>query len=258
MEVGDWLQNNMSILLSTPATWLGLIIGAILIPSSRVRRTVYTTIAVTMIVQSGLIVWLARRQIARAEGPKPAPTSSPQAKPRPSPSVPNQASTPQPSPLIEQGEIEASEAVQFSVSSRNDPLIRMDYCLDGEFEGETSTNSNSINVTIGRANFDLCRYSVANTREVQFQVGVGKNSDIKNIKNKASKNAIAWSKPVVVGEIAAGEFLNVAPQQLSFKKSQLVKKKGRVNLSEYGLVFRVYNPDRHGEYFLSRENAFTP
>jgi hypothetical protein len=56
----------------------------------------------------------------------------------------------------------------------------------------------------------------------------------------------------VTGEVTAKLPVGFAPQQFSFKRTQLGKKS---KLSGYGLIIRVYNPERRGEYFLYRENV---
>jgi hypothetical protein len=76
MEVGDWLQKNMQTLISTPIAWLGLVIGALLLPPSRTRRTINTTITITIILELSFIAWVAYRQTEVA-GPTPLPRPTP-------------------------------------------------------------------------------------------------------------------------------------------------------------------------------------
>ena len=242
----------MQTLLSTPVAWLGLVIGALMLPATKARRTVNMLIVLTILLEIGFIGWVAYRQTTAAaapsRSPRPVPTTQPIPRPSPSPSA--KAPTPQPSPEAP-AEAEAPVAMQFSVSSKNDPSIRKDYCLDGKFEGEVRAGSDSINIDIHRANFDLCTDSKVGRREAQFQVGIGKLQDITSRNTKA----IIWGKPVA-GTITAGQSLDFAPRQVAFKKTQLGKKSGQVGLSGYGIIFRVYNKERRGEYFLSCENIF--
>src|SRR3712207_645323 len=100
MEMGEWLQSNMQTLLSTPVAWLGLIIGALMLPASKKRRAVNLLIALTILAEIGFIGWVAYRQTAKAAMPKKQPRAAPttQASPRPSPSPVEKAPTPQPSP----------------------------------------------------------------------------------------------------------------------------------------------------------------
>jgi hypothetical protein len=191
MEVADWLQTNMQTVLGTPVAWLGLIIGALMLPASKTRRGVGATIVLIIVVQLVFICWVAYRQTAIAKGskkpPRPAPTATtnsgtPAASPRP-------MATPQSFPTPDPGETDSSNAVQFSVSSKDDPSIRHAFCLDGDFEGEVNAGANSVDVTIGKAVFDLCTGSQVGKRRAQFQVGVGKNEDVRN----NNKRAILWS-----------------------------------------------------------------
>lgn len=252
MEIGEWLQSNMQTLLSTPVAWLGLVIGALMLPATKARRTVSALIVFTILLEIGFIGWVVYRQTTAAAAPRrpPRPTPTTQPSPRPSPSPPAKAPTPQTSPEAP-AEAEDSGEVQFSVSSKSEPSIRKDYCLEGEFEGEVGAGSDSINIDIHKANFDLCTDSKVGRREAQFQVGVGKIQDIRSRNTKA----IIWGKPVT-GTITAGQPLNFAPRQVAFKKTLLGKKIGRASLSGYGIIFRVYNKERRGEYFLSCENVF--
>lgn len=249
MEVADWLQTNMQTVLGTPVAWLGLIIGALMLPASKTRRGVGAMIVLIIVVQLVFICWVAYRQTDMAKGAKKPPRRAPTAtaKSGTPAATPRLAATPQSSPTQDLGETDNSNAVQFSVSSKEDPSIRYDFCLDSDFKGEVNAGANSVDVTIGKAVFDLCTGSEVGKRQAQFQVGVGKNEDVRN----NNKKAILWSKPVT-GEVTAKLPVNFAPQQFSFKRTQLGKKN---KLSGYGLIIRVYNPERRGEYFLYRENV---
>jgi hypothetical protein len=252
MEVENWMQNNMSFLVSYPIAVLTLIVGVLLLPGSRTRRALLSTAIIIVIVQVGFIIWVARRQIVHAAGTRHAPSPSPQVKSRPTPSpAPQKPTLELPSSVDQNGP--DSSAPSFYLSSKNNPSIRATYCLDGEFEGGSQLGPGTVTIKLNKASFDLCKYSPDSERKAIFQIGIGKREDI----SKANEKAMLWSKPISAA-VTAGVPVDLGPQEVSFKKDSLPKKKnGPVNLSDYGISIRVFNPDRNGKYLLSCENIFS-
>src|ERR1044071_9687095 len=145
----EWAQNNMSFLVNYPISVMTLLVGALLLPSPKVRRFIIALACMIIIGEIGFIVWVAYSQVFGARPPSRAPAQT-TSRPTPTPRI--QKPTPEPPSSTDQSGSNTSSAVSFYLSSKGDPSIRSTYCLDGEFEGESQLSSGTINVHLGKGN----------------------------------------------------------------------------------------------------------
>jgi hypothetical protein len=147
-----------------------------------------------------------------------------------------------------------SDALPFSLSSRDKSWIRPTYCIDGDFSGQFSTSSDVVVFEVDRAEFDPCTTSSQSSRTVFFQLGIARRNSASDIEHCPVK----WNENVVKGRVTAGSTVDLAPQRFTFSKSSLPSwKKGSGRLADYCLVIRVYSPEKKDRYVLTSENIFS-
>lgn len=241
----QWLLSNMSIWVFWPISVMGLFSGMLLLNPSRIKRLLVLLGIFIVAGEFGLGYWLINRQVARATESHPTLKPSSPTKARTAPSSPKPQQKPEAQELSSGvvSEPDSSNLASFFLTSVNTPSIRTAYCIDATVRGQFRSNSNSIDIMVEKADFDLCKESDTSQRQVIYKVGIGKREDVV----KRNMDALIWSQPVT-GRITTGAEAHLAPQLLSIKKIPF--NKGAIDLSNYVPVVRVYNPEKSGEYFL--------
>jgi hypothetical protein len=161
--------------------------------------------------------------------------------------------TPIPQPTItevkpEQTEQQAiAEGIAFNISSRSDASIRKQYCVDSDLSGTVYVYGGKLMVKLGAVDFDLCKYSSDNERQIVYKIGIGSRDQIAQKK----WGALSWSQPQKGVVSATGSSLMTPEKSLVIRPKRQGKNKSAIDLSSYGVVASVYNPDRRGLYYFS-------
>jgi outer membrane biosynthesis protein TonB len=217
---------------------------------------------------------------------RPVPTQTPDTTPPNKPPASQPPRTPKAAPKL-------PRPVQFAGSSKNCRDSRGKSCLKGDIEGDYVNASKVLDMNI-ELNLDPCRgcsdtrratliksnriknsaqssvrrpdilwsdriYSATHKRnKYSCLIGLAKREDIMKLKtNEELSHAVDLS--LQTEELTdADVMMNHAPQHVSIdKKNPLGKKKGEINLEEYGLLILVLDYDKQGsEYFLFYDNIF--
>lgn len=251
LMMGD-MERSFSMVFTVLGTLIAILSGfgsLLMLKPGPARSFLLSALILVALIDAAFIIWginLRLERIADAKIRKPGPRPNP----KPSPDEPK-VKTPKVKEPETSEETAAAEGMDFALSSRFDPSIRQEFCIDSEVSGRFYHHSGRLKVQLERAAFNLCRYSVDGQRQVQYVIGIGRLSDI------ARKNwkAVAWSDKALKGSVAAGSESDITPSgPITIAANRLFKKKETPNLDDYGIVVSVYNPDRNGRYFLFQNN----
>ena len=181
------------------------------ISNTRVRYAIFTGLGLGLAFVLGLLAWplvSGGTEVARTQ---PSPTPAPlRGRPTPSPSPSKPTPTPARTPAAETQEAGAPEAVSLYASSTDDAPARARYCVVGDFTAESRQNTKAFDVTLTRANVNLCNFSAHGSRRIKIRVGYRGNR----------LGQILWSRPITLAErLDPGQTITLSdPIQISVPK----------------------------------------
>ncbi len=231
--------------LGSFATLLGGFGSLMMLQPSQARKLLLALLILVALAEVFLVGWGINFRLAKAaavekdKAPKPRPGPAP----RPSPK--------EVSIKPEQTEEQAmAGGVTFSMSSRSDPSIRKQYCVDSNLSGTFYHYAGRVMVKLETADFDLCKYSSDGERQVEYRVGIGPRSEI----GRRNWRAVSWSQAQRGGVTVGGGSQLTPEKSFAIPIKRFAKNKSAIDLTSYGVVVSVYNRDRRGLYYLSAEN----
>src|ERR1051325_3583034 len=244
-------EESSLVLLFTVLGSFGTLLGGfgslLLLQKAPVRKALLASLLMVGMAEVFLVGWGINLRLAKAAALE---KRSPKPRPGPAPAPP--APTPKeldPEPGITEDKA-ISNGVKFNLSSRSDPSIRREYCIDSNVSGTLYNYDRRLMVKLSGADFDLCKYSVADDRQVEYRIGVAPKKDIA----RSNWRAVFWSQPQK-GRVTLGGSAQLIPEKsLVVPIRRPDKNKGAIDLTNYGVVLSVYNRARRGLYYLADAN----